>query len=101
MQNQAAGFAFGWKKINALEGINGIQWHSWFDHLGDGARLGLRKYNDAEYQGEAKPVWMTYQKAGTDAENEYFEQYLQRIVLIAGKDHSEDSIMFIYLGLYC
>lgn len=79
LQNQAAGFAFGWKKINALEGINGIQWHSWFDHLGDGARLGLRKYNDAEYQGEAKPVWMTYQKAGTDAENEYFEQYLQRI----------------------
>lgn len=79
LQNQAAGFAFGWKKINVLEGINGIQWHSWFDHLGDGARLGLRKYNDAEYQGEAKPVWMTYQKAGTDAENEYFEQYLQRI----------------------
>ena len=79
LQNQAAGFAFGWKKINVLEGINGIQWHSWFDHLGDGARLGLRKYNDAEYQGEAKPVWMTYQKAGTDAENEYFEQYLQWI----------------------
>ena len=79
LQNQAAGFAFGWKKINALEGINGIQWHSWFDHLGDGARLGLRKYNDEEYQGEAKPVWMTYQKAGTDTENEYFEQYLQRI----------------------
>lgn len=52
LQNQAAGFAFGWKKINALEGINGIQWHSWFDHLGDGARLGLRKYNDAEYQGK-------------------------------------------------
>ncbi len=79
LQNQAAGFAFEWKKINALEGINGVQWHSWFDHLGDGARLGLRKYNDAEYQGEAKPIWMTYQKAGTDAENEYFEQYLQRI----------------------
>jgi hypothetical protein len=79
LQNQAAGFAFGWKKINALEGINGIQWHSWFDHLGDGARLGLRKYNDEEYQGEAKPIWMTYQKAGTDTENEYFEQYLQRI----------------------
>ena len=63
----SAGFAFGWKKINALEGINGIQWHSWFDHLGDGARLGLRKYNDTEYQGEAKPVWMTYQKANPAA----------------------------------
>ena len=32
LQDQAAGFAYGWKKINALDGINGIQWHSWFDH---------------------------------------------------------------------
>lgn len=79
LQNQAAGFAYGWKKINALEGINGIQWHSWFDHLGDGARLGLRKYGDETYKGEAKPVWTTYQKAGTDEEDGYFEQYLSRI----------------------
>ena len=40
----------------------GIQWHSWFDHLGDGACLGLRKYADAPHNGEAKPVWTTYQK---------------------------------------
>ena len=44
LQDQAAGFAYGWKKINNLDGIDGIQWHSWFDHLGDGACLGLRKY---------------------------------------------------------
>ena len=79
LQDQAAGFAYGWKKINALEGINGIQWHSWFDHLGDGVPLGLRKYSDEEYKGEAKPVWTTYQKAGTDEEDDYFEQYLERI----------------------
>lgn len=79
LQNQAAGFAFGWKKINALEGINGIQWHSWFDHLGDGAKLGLRKYTAAPDNGEIKPVWTTYQKAGTNEENAYFEQYLSRI----------------------
>lgn len=79
LQNQAAGFAYGWKKINALEGISGIQWHSWFDHLGDGARLGLRKYGDEPHDGEAKPVWTTYQKAGTDEEEGYFEQYLSRI----------------------
>lgn len=79
MQDQAAGFAYGWKKINNLDGINGIQWHSWFDHLGDGACLGLRKYADAPHNGEAKPVWTTYQKADTDEEDDYFEQYLSRI----------------------
>ena len=79
LQDQAAGFAYGWKKINALDGINGIQWHSWFDHLGDGVPWGLRKYSDEEYKGEAKPVWTTYQKAGTDEEDDYFEQYLERI----------------------
>ena len=79
LQDQAAGFAYGWKKINALDGINGIQWHSWFDNLGDGVPLGLRKYSDEEYKGEAKPVWTTYQKAGTDEEDDYFEQYLERI----------------------
>lgn len=50
------------EKINALEGIDGIQWHNWFDHPGDGACLGLRKYLDATYNGEAKPVWYVYQK---------------------------------------
>lgn len=79
LQDQAAGFAYGWKRINALDGINGIQWHSWFDHLGDGVPLGLRKYSDEEYKGEAKPVWTTYQKAGTDEEDDYFKQYLERI----------------------
>ena len=79
LQDQAAGFAYGWKKINALAGISGIQWHSWFDHLGDGVCLGLRKYTDAPHNGEIKPVWSTYQKAGTDGEYDYFEQYLSRI----------------------
>lgn len=75
-QKQAAGFAYAWKKINALEGIDGIQWHNWFDHPGDGACLGLRKYLDETYNGEAKPVWSVYQKAGTHEEDEYFEQFL-------------------------
>ena len=30
-------------------------------------------------QGEAKPVWTTYQKAGTDEEDDYFKQYMERI----------------------
>ena len=28
---------------------------------------------------KAKPVWTTYQKADTDEEDDYFEQYLSRI----------------------
>ena len=38
-----------------------------------------RKYADAPHNGEAKPVWTTYQKADTDEEDDYFEQYLSRI----------------------
>lgn len=91
LQNQAAGFAYGWKKINNLDGIDGIQWHSWFDQLGDGACLGLRKYAVEPYNGEIKPVWTTYQKAGTDEENDYFEQYLSRI----GIDSWDDVIQII------
>ena len=79
LQDQAAGFVYGWKKIDNLDGINGIQWHSWFDHLGDGACLGLRKQADAPHNGEAKTVWISYQKAETDEEDDYFEQYLSRI----------------------
>ena len=79
LQKQAAGFAYAWKKINALEGIDGIQWHNWFDHSGDGTCLGLRKYLDESYKGEAKPVWEVYQKAGTNEEDEYFKQFLPLI----------------------
>ncbi len=85
LQNQAAGFAYGWKKINTLEGINGLQWHSWFDNSGDGAMLGLRKYADEVHNGGIKPVWTAYQKAGTDEEEEYFKQYLS-IIGIDGWD---------------
>lgn len=76
LQKQAAGFAYAWKKINALEGIDGIQWHNWFDHPDEGACLGLRKYLNETYNGEAKPAWYVYQQAGTSMEDEYFEQFL-------------------------
>ena len=70
LQKQAAGVAY------ALEGIDGLQWHNWFDHPGDGACLGLRKYLDESYNGEPKPAWYVYQKANTHEEDEFFEQFL-------------------------
>ena len=81
LQEQAAGWAYAWKKINALDGIDGIQWHNWFDNVGDGsgALLGLRKYNDSEHGGEAKPVWYLYQVSGTGNEDRAFSPYLEVI----------------------
>ncbi|MFR2004755.1 DUF5722 domain-containing protein [Alistipes putredinis] len=70
LRNQCAGFAYGWKKIAALPGIDGIQWHNWFDHRNEGTlRIGLRRYpDDAEDPGGKKPIWETYRDAGTDRE---------------------------------
>lgn len=81
LREQAAGWAYAWKKIKALSGIDGIQWHNWFDNVGDGsgALLGLRKYNDSEYGGEAKPVWELYRVSGTEEEDRAFEPYLEVI----------------------
>lgn len=74
---QEAGTAYAWKKVEALDGIDGWQWHNWIDNTGDGenALLGLRKYIDG-YDGEAKPAWHVYKAAGTDAEDACFDKYL-------------------------
>ena len=81
LEEQAAGWAYAWKKIKALDGIDAIQWHNWFDNEGDGggALLGLRKYNDDTYGGEAKPVWYLYQASGTANEDQAFSPYLDVI----------------------
>ena len=78
LEEQAAGTAYAWKKINALDGVDAHQWHNWFDNAGDGsgALLGLRKFRDTENAGQAKPAWYVYQAAGTDREDEVFAKYL-------------------------
>ena len=80
LQEQAAGFAYAWKKLNGLEGIDGLQWHNWLDNEGDGegAMLGLRKYPD-KHNGETKPVWELYRQAGTEKEDEAFAPLLNVI----------------------
>lgn len=74
-KNQAASTAYAWKKLNRLEGIEGLQWHNWFDNRAEGdLRIGLRKYNDKIYMAEPKPVFYTYKNCGTDNEDEYFKK---------------------------
>ncbi|WP_298648136.1 DUF5722 domain-containing protein [uncultured Proteiniphilum sp.] len=77
LKEQAAGFAYAWKKLNALDGIDAIQWHNWLDNRVEyGLRIGLRKFPDDETDpGGAKPVWYLYQAAATNEEDALFEPY--------------------------
>ncbi len=77
LKEQAAGFAYAWKKLSRLDGIDGIQWHNWIDNRHEfGLRIGLRKFPDDETDpGGAKPVWHAYKAAGTEDEDAVFDQY--------------------------
>ena len=77
LKEQAAGFAYTWKKLKRLDGIDGFQWHNWFDDRGEGGlRIGLRRFpNDEQDPGGKKPVWYVYQAADTDQEDAVFDPY--------------------------
>ncbi|MFY0651787.1 MAG: hypothetical protein JXQ96_07120 [Cyclobacteriaceae bacterium] len=77
LKEQAAGFAYTWNKLKRLDGIDGFQWHNWFDHRGEGGlRIGLRRFpDDEEDPGGKKPVWYAYQAADRENEDEVFDQY--------------------------
>jgi hypothetical protein len=75
---QAAGFAWGWKKLSRLDGIDAIQWHNWADNEAEfGLRIGLRKFPSNGL--EPKEVWYVYQAAGTPNEDNLFRKYLSVI----------------------
>jgi hypothetical protein len=81
LTEQAAGFAYAWKKMKPLDGIDGFQWHNWFDSRREGGlRIGLRRFpDDAKDPGGIKPVWQVYQAADTGRENAVFAPYKQVI----------------------
>lgn len=74
---QAAGFAYAWKKLKNLDGIDAFQWHNWIDSRSEfGLRLGLRKFpRDKIDPAGKKPVWYLYQAADTPWEDKIFDQY--------------------------
>lgn len=77
LEEQAAGFAYAWKKLKNLDGIDAIQWHNWIDNREEqGLRIGLRRFPDDETNpGGPKPVWHAYQAAGTSKEDVIFAPY--------------------------
>lgn len=81
LELQAAGAAWAWKKLNALPGIDAVQWHAWIDNRHEfGLHIGLRKFPDQEGDPWGiKPVWKVWQAAGTKSEDKVFKPYLKII----------------------
>ncbi len=77
LKEQAAGFAYTWKKMEVLDAIDGFQWHNWIDNRNEGGlRIGLRRFPDDETDpGGKKPVWFVFQAADTENENTVFDPY--------------------------
>lgn len=77
LKEQAAGFAYAWKKLAKLDGIDAIQWHNWIDNRTEfGLRIGLRRFpDDSTDPAGRKPVWYAYEAAETSKEDEVFEPY--------------------------
>ncbi len=81
LTEQAAGFAYTWKSMKDLDGIDGFQWHNWIDNRHEGGlRIGLRKFPDqTDDPAGRKPVWFLFQAADTDREDDVFAPYLKTI----------------------
>ncbi len=77
LKEQAAGFAYTWKKLETLDGIDAFQWHNWIDNRDEGGlHIGLRRFPDDNTDpGGRKPVWYAYQAAGTTQEDTVFDIY--------------------------
>jgi hypothetical protein len=77
LKEQAAGFAYTWKKMKTLTGIDAFQWHNWIDNRAeDGLMIGLRRFpDDTTDPGGKKPVWFVYQAAGNSQEDAVFDSY--------------------------
>lgn len=88
LKEQAAGFAYAWKKLEVLNGIDGFQWHNWIDNRNEGGlRIGLRRFPDDETDpGGIKPVWRVFEAADTKSEDKVFDPYKQIIRITSWKE---------------
>lgn len=78
LNDQAAGMAYAWKKIQQLSSIESWQYHNWIDNRNEGGlRIGLRKFPDeaGDPYGK-KPIYHLYQALGTPQEDAACAPYL-------------------------
>lgn len=88
LQEQAAGMAYAWKKIEKLDNIEAFQYHNWADSRGEGGlRIGLHKFRDepGDPYGK-KPIWYVYKALETPEEDEACE-FAKKIIGV--RDWSE------------
>lgn len=85
LDDQAAGMALAWAKIQSLSSIQSWQYHNWIDNRSEGGlRIGLRKFPDepGDPLGK-KPIWNLYQALGTPQETSAMQPYLKTIGVAA------------------
>ncbi len=80
-EDQAAGMALAYKKMEELSSIETWHYHNWIDNRKEGGlRIGLRKFPDQEGDPLGKkPIWFLYQALGTEREDEVAKPYLKTI----------------------
>ncbi len=81
LEDQAAGMALAWKKMQGLSSIESWQYHNWIDSRREGGlRIGLRKFpDDSQDPLGKKPIWFLYQALGTSQEDQVTAPYLKTI----------------------
>lgn len=81
LNDQAAGMALAWKKMQHLSSIQMWHYHNWIDNRHEGGlRIGLRKFpDDKQNPYAAKPIWYLYQALETDNEDRILRPYLKTI----------------------
>jgi hypothetical protein len=81
LNDQAAGMAYAWKKMERLDSIKVWHYHNWIDNRKEGGlRIGLRRFpDDPEAPLAPKPIWHLYQALGTPAEDAACAPYLKTI----------------------
>jgi hypothetical protein len=77
LRDQAAGMAYAWAKVKAIDSIEAFQYHNWADNRGEGGlRIGLRRFPDDPADPlSPKPIWHLFKALGTPAEAAAAEPY--------------------------
>lgn len=84
-EDQAAGMAMAYKKMEKLTSIESWQYHNWVDNRREGGlKIGLRKFPDeaGDPLGK-KPIWYLYQALGTPREDEIARPYLKTLGILS------------------
>lgn len=81
LEEQAAGMAYAWSKVQRLPSIQAWHYHNWVDNRHEGGlRIGLRRFpDDPDEPFGKKPIWHLYQAFHSGHEESAMAPYLKTI----------------------